>query len=81
MNESFLQIFCVIFYSGKSAKSILIHVNSQRVIASDKDVNSHVIFIAVDQMRVGDVFRNYEAFLFFRKLLFIRKQLYSSSAA
>jgi len=81
MNESFLQIFCVIFYSCKSAKSILIHVNSQRVIACDKDVNSHVIFIAVDQMRAGNIFRNYEAFLFFRKLLFIRKKLYSSSAA
>jgi hypothetical protein len=71
MNESLLQFFCIIFLCCESTKTIFIHVDDERVKGSDKDIDSHVIFVSIDEMRLLDVLGDHEAFCSFRYLLII----------
>lgn len=45
----------VVFVGGEAGESLLEHVDPQRVIAGDEDVDAQVVLEVVDQVRVADV--------------------------
>ncbi len=65
MNISFLEIFQFgsVLISSESSESFLEHVNFKRIVASHEHVDSEVVLIIVDEMRVINVLRNLIIFL------------------
>ena len=51
--------FCRVSFRSKPSQSFFVHIDAERLVASDHYVDSQVEFVPVDQQGVGDVTRNY----------------------
>jgi hypothetical protein len=47
--------FGIVLMSGKPGESFVEHVNSQRIVTGDKNINSQIILEPIDEMRVMNV--------------------------
>ncbi len=47
--------FGIVLMSCKSGQSLVEHINSQRIVTGDKNVNSQIVLESIDEMRVMNV--------------------------
>jgi hypothetical protein len=57
MHVSFFDIlhFGIVLMGSKPGESFVEHVNSQRIVTGDKNINSQIILEPIDEMRVMNV--------------------------
>jgi len=57
MNKSILfTLICCVSFSGESSQSLLVNINSQRIIRSYQNINSKIKLMSIDQKWVWNVF-------------------------
>ena len=67
MDESFLDVFKFVRVGvgGKSCEALIEHINSERVVARNEDIDAEIVFEIVDEVWVGDVFGDESIFAIF----------------
>ena len=50
--------FGIVLMSCKSGQPFVEHINSQRIVTGDKNVNSQIVLEPIDEMRVMNVLRD-----------------------
>ena len=65
VDESFADVLGldVVLVGGEAGESLLEHVDAQRVVAGDQDVDTQVVLEVVYEVRVADVLRHQDVLL------------------
>jgi hypothetical protein len=63
--------FGIVLMGSKPGESFVEHVNSQRIVTGDKNINSQIILEPIDEMRVMNVLRDKCIFFIFDFGLFV----------
>ena len=68
VNKGIVECFQFVLFGGKSAKAVLVDKNTQWLHISDKDIDSQVELIVVNQEWSAQVFLNYQMLIGINRL-------------
>lgn len=73
MNKSLRYIFNFgsILVGSKPSEPILEHINPQRIITSNENIDPQIVLKIINKMRIGNILRNQYIFLIANGALFI----------